>query len=159
MQELMAKPATPSSLEAMLNRHVHAKNEDIQKLNDAKTIIDWPFSIRMHDNDEEITREILDHVYEGLLESEKIIDTGYAQKNIKRLRDEIHKVKGGVCYLRLPQLERALNDFHITLKEDPIVPEAVDKEYQGLKVAMKNFKEAYEKGDYCDSETGGSRPK
>lgn len=148
MQELLAKPATPSSLEAMLNRHVRSKNDDIQKLNDGQTIIDWRCSVKMHDNDEEITREVLDHVYEGLVESEQIIDAAYAQKNTKRLREEIHKVKGGVCYLRLPQLERALGDFHLTLKEHPVVPEHIGKEYQNLKRAIKKFKEAYEKSDY-----------
>lgn len=102
----------------------------------------------MHDNDKEITFEVLDYVYEGLIESEKIIDSAYAKKNIKRLREETHQVKGGVCYLRLPQLERALRDFHVTLKEDPIIPERMNKECQNLKRAIKNFKEAYAKGDY-----------
>ena len=148
MQELLAKPATPSALEAMLSRHVHSKNEDIHKLNDGQTIIDWPCCMRMHEGDEEITTEIMDMAYEEMVQSEKVTDTAYNQKNIQRLRDEMHKVRGGICYLRLPQLQRAVKDFHLTLKEDPLVPESMDREYQNLKIAIKNFKGAYEAGNY-----------
>lgn len=151
MQELLAKPATPSSLEAMLNRHVLSQKEDIQMLNDGQTIIDWPCCKRMHEGDAEITSEIMDMTYEEMVQSEKVIDTAYGQKNIKRLRDEMHKIRGGICYLRLPQLERTVKDFHLTIKEDPLLPEDMDREYQNLKRAIKNFKEAYEKGDYKSS--------
>lgn len=148
MQELLAKPATPSSLEAMLNRHVHSKDDEANKLNDGQTIIDWPCSVRMHEGDPEITKEILDMINEEITQSEKIIDTAYEQQNIKRIRDELHKMRGGVCYLRLPQLERALKDFHLTVKENPIVPEDMMHEYQNLKRSIKAFKGAYETGDY-----------
>ena len=151
MQELLTKPATPSSLEAMLNRHVIFKNEDIDKLNDGQTIIDWPCCVRMHEGDEEIAKEILDMFHEEIVKSDTEIDNSYGQKNIKRLRDELHKVRGGICYLRIPQLERALRDFHLTLKEDPLSPSNMESEYQKLKNAIRNFLEAYENAAYLTS--------
>lgn len=152
MQELLVKPATPSSLEAMLNRHVHSKNENAKKTNEGQAIIDWSCSIRMHENDEVITSEILEIAYEEIIKSEEVIDAAYQQKNMERLRDELHKVQGGICYLRLPQLERAFKNFHSTTKENPINPENMAKEYKNLKLAIKNFKEAYKQGNYSSSQ-------
>lgn len=144
MQELLAKPATPSALESMLYRHVFSKSNPRPENQESEVIIDWPACVKMLEHNEETAREVLKICAEGLRESADIIDKAYAEKDFMRLRSELHKVRGGVCYLKLPQLERALKDFHKTVKENPYMTADLERDYLFLKQAIENFQKAEE---------------
>jgi two-component system, OmpR family, aerobic respiration control sensor histidine kinase ArcB len=141
MRELLPKPASPKMLEEMLHKYVisKTKEEDIQS---DEMIIDWGSSVKMLDNSEVIAAEILKMCSEGLIGSMEIIDKAYHNQDIEKIDRELHKVRGGVCYLKLPELEEALKNLHITVKENP---EEMENCYQRLKKAIQNFQEAFAK--------------
>ena len=147
MQELLAKPANPTDIEVILDKYV-LRMPDKDDLDYDNTIIDWNCSVKMLENSEAIANEILQMCYEDIAESSRIITKAYLDSDSRILRSELHKVRGGVCYLKLPQLERALKDFHLTAREHPQNPEELEKHYLVLKDAIHSFQEAYLKGDF-----------
>ena len=147
MQELLAKPANPATIEAILDKYV-LPMPDKKDVDYDTTIIDWNCCVKMLDNSEAIAKEILQMCAEDLTESSSIINKAYLDNNIRTLRSELHKVRGGVCYLKLPELERALKDFHLTAREHPQDPKEMEKHYEVLKHAIQNFQEAFLKGDF-----------
>ena len=65
----------------------------------------------------------------------------YDAKDVENLRKELHKVRGGVCYVKLPQLEKSLEYFHQLIKEDPIDNSSVEEAYNLFYDAKVNFLE------------------
>lgn len=131
MQEVMSKPAQPLALEAILQCYVFKKSKkqpskkQTAELADDETeqqilmVIDWDACIRMCRDDSEFTHELLSMLADDLQKTKKTLATYYANKNNRALRDELHRVRGGVCYLKVPQLENALKIFHEAVKEIP----------------------------------------
>ena len=141
MQELLPKPASLTSIEAILGKYVFFPPDEVT-LEGNEVIIDWAHCLDVLGNSESTLKRILKLFSSDLSGSIKRIDTAYRAKDIYALRMELHKLGGGVCYLRLPQLVKYLNDFHITAKEYPQCSEKMHGSYLHLKQACHNFQEA-----------------
>ncbi|MBA3535866.1 MAG: hypothetical protein H0T84_04555 [Tatlockia sp.] len=77
--------------------------------------------------------------------SKEKLARAYAKHDDETLRKELHKTRGGVVYLILPQLDKALVQFHEALKEKPQSPELVASTYAQLQASMENFWDSLEK--------------
>jgi len=152
MQEVLSKPAQPLALESVLQRfvfHMSAEKESVNK-EDQSTIagkplvvIDWEGCVHMCQGDSEFTHQILTAFSKELKATQNILAKAYADKDTKALRAELHRCRGGICYLKLPQLEHALETFHHAVKADPQDPQLLEKTYTELQQAMKAFWEAW----------------
>jgi len=74
----------------------------------------------------------------------------YEDKETVLLRAELHRVTGGVCYLKLPQLEEALHTFQKAVKAEPQHPEQLERTCAILQQAIDAFWKACEKEDFSD---------
>jgi two-component system, OmpR family, aerobic respiration control sensor histidine kinase ArcB len=132
MQDLILKPAQSLILEAMIDKYAQPKETQAG-------VIDWNGCLQVFDGDEAMTREIVKMCAVGLVMSSAILEKAYKERNFETIRQELHKVRGGVCYLKLPQLESALKHFHELVRVDPEELEAVGKSYESLRTAITSF--------------------
>lgn len=154
MQDLVLKPSQPADLKKIINQYVNpdgAANQSAQDggedslkkpITDVKPdahIIDTDSCVEMQEGDAETTKQLLEQCAEEVEGSSEVIEKAYKNNDIKALRSELHKVRGGVCYLKLPELEEALKKFHESVKAEPEGSETVEKNYQHLRHATKNF--------------------
>lgn len=145
MQDCLIKPALPNSLRKMLEKYVFNKQNGDDGLNTG--VIDWVGSVKMCDDDEKATRELISLCAQGMLETKAILQSGHETKNTSMLRAELHKVLGGVCYLKLPPLEKALREYHTAIKVDPRDEGVVQSTYELLIPVIDQFlRECKERG-------------
>ena len=60
-------------------------------------------------------------------------------KNFTKLRTELHRVRGGLLYLSLPQLHYAFQQFHEVIKSDQNNSQKIKESYADLLGAMNAF--------------------
>lgn len=82
-------------------------------------VIDWEACVQLCGGREQDASDILLLCAKDLKQSQLAIKTAYKQNNTQKLRDELHRVTGGLCYLKLPELTRAVSEFYITAREEP----------------------------------------
>ncbi len=152
LDEILHKPATRLALETILQRFIFSDVKEIatrsatvevsqtNTATDTLPIIDWEACLRMYSNDLQFTQKLLLTYEKELKVTQRILKKAYAKKNIKAMREELHRSLGGVCYLRLPQLELALSRLQEMLKIDgPQDQKHVEDAYLDLQKAMKAF--------------------
>ncbi len=111
-------------------------------MNTEQHIVDWDSSLELAGGDHGIAREIIRVCSEDLNVTLKILSEAYQNKDTQALRHELHRVKGGVCYLKAPELMDALNNFHASIKAVPQASNDMASTYEGLLKAIMNFQEA-----------------
>jgi CheY-like chemotaxis protein len=147
MQDVLSKPVQLSSLQLVLQRFVSASTgigieESPEKKTTELTAIDWDACVQMCQGDAEFTYQMLSMLVEDFNETKIILAKAYDQQDIRTLDDELHRARGGVCYLKLPQLTEVLNRFHEAVTARPQDPQQVKATYVGLEQAIENFREA-----------------
>jgi len=131
IQEVLSKPVQPLALESVLQRFVLHTS--------APVIIDWEGCVHMCQGDSEFTRHLLSMFSKELKATQDILAKAYADKDTKALLDELHRCRGGICYLKLPQLEYALKTFDHAVKADPQDLNELEATYTALQQAMEAF--------------------
>ncbi len=111
-------------------------------------IIDWQGCIDMLGGDKEGALEVLNIFAENLKISAMIIGDAYRETNAKVLRDELHKLRGGICYLRLPILQHRLNEFHHAAREEYQDSKELKEAYDNLTLAIDDFYRVYNEGGF-----------
>lgn len=132
MQGLMQKPAQSNKIKEMLAKQGVGSDELL-----SLPIIDWDECVSMCFGEEE-AREITSMCAQGIRDGKKTIEKYYNDKDISMLRAELHKARGGVCYLKLPELEYCLRDFHVAIKENHD-PDELENKYKALVEAEDRF--------------------
>ena len=132
MQGLMIKPAQDDKIEKMLEKQVSGDKDNLDL-----PVIDWDECVFMCYGEEE-AREIVSMCAQVVQESKEIIGKHYRNNNVSLVRAELHKVRGGVCYLKLPELDYRLRDFHVSIKENHD-KEELDQKYEALVEAEEKF--------------------
>ena len=132
MQGLMIKPAQDDKIEKMLEKQVSGDKDNLDL-----PVIDWDECVFMCYGEEE-AREIVSMCAQVVQESKEIIGKHYRNNNVSLVRAELHKVRGGVCYLKLPELDYRLRDFHVSIKENHD-KEELDQKYEALAEAEEKF--------------------
>jgi|GEM_PF-1810139 len=82
-------------------------------------VIDWDSCVQLCGGREQDAKDILVLCAKDLLQSRQAVKAAYEQHNTRKLRDELHRVTGGLCYLKLPELTRAVNEFYSVVREEP----------------------------------------
>ena len=111
-------------------------------------IFEWDESVSMCYGDEETARNLLKVCAEEIESSKQKIEKHYKCMDAQLLRDELHKVRGGVCYLKIPELEHTLEAFHAVVKESFQDKDRLKKAYQALENSEERFLEFYNNSDF-----------
>ncbi len=153
MQEVLSKPAQPLALESVLQDYVfkiktesrlaRQKNSLIEQEGELATIIDWEACVHMCIGDTELARKMLSMLADDLKNTEAILTTAYENNDTKTLREELHRVRGGVCYLKVPQLQHTLKEFHDAVRAGPQGKTVLEESYTALKEAINNFRNTW----------------
>jgi two-component system, OmpR family, aerobic respiration control sensor histidine kinase ArcB len=155
MQDVLAKPLSTHELESLMQQYVFNPEEKLVSLKEAETtkaeaqilapVIDWPQCLEQYNGDEELVRDLLSDLANDLKMSQEKLAKAYKAHDDEALRTELHRVRGGVVCLSLPQLDKALAEFHGAVKDKPQSPKQLEKTYKYLQKAMKAFWNTLEK--------------
>ncbi|STX41837.1 sensory box histidine kinase/response regulator [Legionella donaldsonii] len=154
MQEVCSKPLQQSKLESLLQQYVFKKRQsesaslgiEIQISDEEKAaVIDWQASLDQMNGDESLLRELLSVLEIDLKMSLDTLAKAYASHDDETLRKELHRVRGGINYLTLPQLNRALARFHEAVKLKPQDSQQLANTYNQVEEAIRAFWDALEK--------------
>ncbi len=161
MQEVLSKPAKPLTLESVLKNYVfkikkeskrqnQISQETVRPINtlESSEVIDWNACVRMNTGNPNFATKMLSMLAEDLKDTKATLAKAYANRDTKALRAELHRARGGVCYLKLPQLEQALKEFHKAVKADPQNQEELETTYAALQHAMDTFWKTWESSDF-----------
>lgn len=141
MQDIINKPAQPPALEAILQKYVF---NIIRKAPEPLQTIDWKASLQICGNDPESTAKMLSMLVTDLKKTKSTLDEAYHAKDFETLRAELHRLRGAVCYLKMPELEHALNDFHEAITINSPNPQTLETTYLALRNAIGTFQEAWD---------------
>jgi two-component system aerobic respiration control sensor histidine kinase ArcB len=122
---------------------IEKRPSDLKSL--ALKVIDWNASLKLVNEDENLLHELVDIVNLDLKMCQQTLSKAYSIHDDEALRKELHRVRGGICYLSLPQLDSALSHFHEAVKANPQSDDELEKSYGEVQYAMNAFWEAYEK--------------
>ena len=106
-----------------------------------EVVIDWYGCRHMCQDNPVFVNQMLSSLVEQIKKYQKTFTQAYAAKDIAALRAELHSCIGEVCYIRLPQLEGALNDLQTAVQDKPQDSDLNKLEipYRALQKAMENF--------------------
>lgn len=114
------------------------------KNSDVLPVIDWEGCLNCFEGNEQTTRDMLAMMQDDAKRAELALEQAYERRDIKVLREELHRCLGGVVYLKLPQFESTIRDFQTAIKAEKQDLELQDKLYGELRSAIKNFLSACE---------------
>ncbi|MBA2657848.1 MAG: response regulator [Tatlockia sp.] len=146
MQAVFTKPLPQSTLKSILEHFVFKKRENDFSQRDLQRptkVIDWKASLQHLNNDENLLQELLEIINIDLKNSLKTLEKAYLRGDLDALRVELHRVRGGICYLCLPQLDEALTHFHKVVKTQPTDSELLAQSYERVKAAMVAYWTSY----------------
>lgn len=153
IQDVHNKPINKTTLNTLLRKYIPniARNSSDNPqttvyINCKSTIIDKAASIQMCNGDSDFTQEILHMLADDLKNTKSILAKAYADKDIEMLRMELHRARGGVCYVKVPQLEQALKDLHLITKTEILLEAEFEKAYLDVQQAIENFWEVWQEG-------------
>ncbi|MDF1760457.1 MAG: response regulator [Coxiellaceae bacterium] len=153
MQRVLSKPAQPKTLKAVLQRYVFGvevveagvgKSEVEDDVVKSIAAIDWEACVHMYNGDHKFARKMLSVMDNDLNKVKVVLAQAYKNHDREALRAELHRSRGGVSYLKLPELEHALECFHNALKAAPRSSDLIAKTYTELQHAIDNFKTVWE---------------
>ncbi|AAO90323.2 PAS domain-containing hybrid sensor histidine kinase/response regulator [Coxiella burnetii] len=156
MQEVLSKPLQRLAIESTLEQFIfRAKAEKeaksgppVTSMPESTEVIDWNACVRMCNGSPEFTRQLLTILDEDLKSTRAKLEKAYQERNNEILRAELHRLRGGVSYLKLPQLDNALKMFHEVVKIEPPNPALLEESYSKAKKAIEAFLKMWEKQSF-----------
>jgi two-component system, OmpR family, aerobic respiration control sensor histidine kinase ArcB len=148
MQDVLAKPLASSTLESLMRQYVFNLEEKLAsgketakspKDQEKVVIIDWAKCLEQLGGDEKCLHELIAELVIDLKISQEKLAKSYADHDVLALRAELHRVRGGLAYLTLPQLDQAFAEFHAAVKATPQNSKHLEKLYSELQHAMHAF--------------------
>ncbi|MGC1183193.1 ATP-binding protein [Legionella sp.] len=149
MQEVFSKPLLFAQTEAILQQYVFQKRQEEQAVDEEKIkhmerqkaaeLIDWNACLQQGNGTEAFVHKLLWMLADDLKRSQDILEKAYVNQDNEGLRAELHRIRGGVSYLSLPQLSQVLAHFHDVVKENPQNLEQLEQAYRQLQKAMHAF--------------------
>jgi two-component system aerobic respiration control sensor histidine kinase ArcB len=160
MNEVLSKPASINALEKVFDEFVPKSKgvtvSDQQKPTELSNetpqqpmiAIDWDGSLHQEAiaNDEKTLNELLSMLDGELRATKKVLKRAYEERNTKGLREELHKCRGSLTYLSLPELNQTMKAFHEAVKADPQDPKHLEKTFKAAMDAIEHFYKAYAEG-------------
>jgi len=153
MQDLIEKPADEKRLQSILDRFVSSKksdqitkNENDLNLKQLK-VIDWDACLQRETvrGNKNALYQLLSILVDEFKTTKKVLKKAYKKKDNQSLRDELHKCRGGLTYLNLPELENAMKAFHDAIRAKPPKYERLERTYKSAIDAINHFQKTYVK--------------
>jgi hypothetical protein len=120
-----------------------------REINKDELVIDWQACLIKSNGNEEFARTLLSMLSDDLIfNAVPTLEKFYPTRNIKALRDELHRSIGGMLFLSVPKLIRTFKEFQTAVKTELSDFNEWEKTYDALKKAITEFQEAYKRGDY-----------
>ena len=140
MQDMMQKPAQLLMLENILHRHVLPQiTETVQPENVDADIMDWDACLALFPFSGKAVNSFVQLCVGELQGSEVVLAEALKERDVAILRAECHKMRGGISYFKLPEVERTLHEFHTQLKTEPQSFELIHQAYDVYIEALKRF--------------------
>lgn len=108
--------------------------------------VDWVQALKLTANKEDLAKEMLKGLVESLYPAQVNINATYAQNDLKKMREEVHRLHGACCYCGVPALKTAIAKLETAIVNKDIqninflLVEA-NKEINRLKEYVKNKEE------------------
>ncbi|MDA0698059.1 MAG: response regulator [Proteobacteria bacterium] len=154
IQDVVSKPIAQSLLSAILKQYVldprqnDALSPDAPEHDDVgmdADIIDWKACLQQLNGDKTLLMELLSLLASDFKAAKETLKKAYAAHDNNALRAELHRVSGGLSYLTLPQVNKALSDFHEAVKATPQEMHHLEYTYNQLLHHIQLFCMALEK--------------
>jgi PAS domain S-box-containing protein len=158
MQDLIVKPATEQQLQSVLGRFVLSKKVQAsasdtfaipepvkQHYTDKSLVIDWPACLKREtvNGNEDALYELLSILEKEFKKTIKIFKKAFKKKDIDAFRAELHRCRGALTYLNLPELDITMKAFHDAVRAKPLNQNTLATTYQSAMNAINNFQKAY----------------
>lgn len=75
------------------------------------TEFDWPQTLKIHQGNEALSTQLSGMLLDQLPEFEQAFTDAYVQQNWQELGKQVHKLRGGLCYLSAPKLNFLLKNL------------------------------------------------
>lgn len=117
---VMTKPLTQEHFKSLIDLYIHNQANRL-KAEEAPapgelSFIDMKLAEKRVGNNSQLAVELLDMLVASLPDNLAIIQSAYQNNDIQIIRDEFHKLYGGLCYCGTPRLSKALQKVHEAVK-------------------------------------------
>jgi two-component system aerobic respiration control sensor histidine kinase ArcB len=153
MQAVYRKPAQTLMLNEIFQRVFHSgiatgkpSSEEVKK-NEDEQVLDWESCVCKWRGDEAVVRKLLALLEKDLIKSIDILEKLYPKRDFPALRDELHRVIGGIFFLNLPKLQWAFEEFQAAVKTEPSDFKLWEQTYGILKKTIAQFHQEYAERD------------
>lgn len=148
LEEVHCKPLSTELAKYIIDNYIFAKNLTLTDSEHKKdTTLSRGNTMQPLDNTPVITadadKELLDLLMKTLPSSLTDMDKAYQAGNMDSLIKAVHKLHGGLCYTHTPRARAAAAALEHALKVGGEISEHIDKLYQNLIIAIKDFEKAY----------------
>ncbi len=143
MQAVLNKPATPLELKSVLEQYVHSKRTKdknvVNKKDKSEKIINWEESLSRWNKDQALLEELLDSMAKDLKLTKERLGASYKNQDYESLRSELHRVRGALHFVKLPELEAAIVKFQEIAKANASDKKQMEQAYQKTQKSIENF--------------------
>jgi PAS domain S-box-containing protein len=154
MNDLILKPANNVNMTRVLEAYVFPKSNVMnqsskaEKSNKTNMPLDRAACMKLDNvkNDENLLQEYLSLMSGELKVTKKILIDAFKANDTKALRAELHRTRGALTYLVLPEMNHTMKAFHDAVRAKPQDPKLIDKTYRAAIDAIDHFQQAYAKG-------------
>lgn len=80
--------------------------------------IDWALCVSLANNKPQVAEELLTMFTESLPKFQQDILVAFQQQDMQKLRDHIHKLHGGACYVGVPKLKTTAAEIETLIKKN-----------------------------------------
>ena len=132
MQEVMSKPANPAALASHLEYFIFKPKQQ-------EKIIDWEGMFLQYPDNPDFIKEMVGmFVDEVNLARASMIET-FKKRDSIELRKTLHRIRGAITYLILPQLEKTLETFHQSVHDHWDDQNLLQTNFDAVMIAMDDF--------------------
>jgi len=100
------QPTTANS--AITNSLSNQENQELQS-------IDWQLAKKLAADNMELAKDLFFMLLNDLPETKKHINAAFAANNLQELRNHVHKLHGGCCYVGVPKLKHLAKSLEIAI--------------------------------------------
>jgi hypothetical protein len=130
--EVMSKPANPALLASHLEYFVF-------KAKQQEKMIDWGNMFLKYPDNQDFVKEMVLMFMDEVSLAKKSLTESFTHRDGIELRQALHRIRGAITYLILPQLEKSLEVFHQSVHDDWDDQNTLQKNYDAVMIAMDNF--------------------
>ncbi len=135
MQDLIIKPLSDNALQIIMDKYIFNSNNDkctttlSKSLSaDNKKVIDLDDGTQLANGNMKIAREMIALLVKSLPSDIELLKKYYSEQDVDAMREQVHKMYGGLCYCGVPRLRELTADLQLSLAR---------KEYDNLQTQVE----------------------